>query len=361
MTMRRPLTPVWLAAPSRFANISQPAARAVVALLALILTATLATLSTARGHTDTALYAMIVDGVRHGGNYYAVAADVLRAGGYPLAPFTAFRLPTLAVIEAALPSMVVMAMLYLLTAAVAVACYARMQPVLKTRAAQTAVALLLFASLAPLLQPSLAPLPDLWAGLAITLSLAIRRRGHYVDAIAFGVAAAVFRETAALYLIVMLTFALAERQRREALGWAAALIVVALVLAIHAYAVAQVVKPLDDMIFDWAGLLGFGAFVSATVSATALTWLPLGLAAPIVGLALFGWATWRDPLALRALATIVLIALLITVFGTEETPHWALLVTPLLLTGLVFVPDGLRDLVHAALDSRRITVTRIIR
>lgn len=361
MTMRRPLTPVWLAAPSRFANISQAAARAVVALLALLLTTTLSALSAPPQNTDTAIYAMIVEGIRNGGNYYAVTADALRAGGYPLAPFTAFRLPTLAVIEAALPSIAVMALLYLLTAAVAVACYGRIRPVVKTRTARAAVALLLFASLAPLLQPSLAPLPDLWAGLAIALSLAIRRRGRYVDAVAFGLAAAVVRETATLYLIVMLAFALAERQRREALGWATALIVAAVILAIHAYAVAQVIKPLDDMVFDWTGLLGFGAFVSAAVSATALAWLPLGLAAPIIGLALFGWATWRDPLALRALATIILVALLISVFGTEETPHWALLVTPLLLSGLVFVPDALRDLIHAALDSRRITVTRIIR
>lgn len=361
MTMRRPLTPVWLAAPSRFANISQPAARAVVALLALLVTATLVALSTPPGHTDTVLYAVIVDGVRHGGNYYAVTADALRAGGYPLAPFTAFRLPTLAVIEAALPGMAVMAILYLLAAAVAVVCFGRMRPVIKTRAARTAVALLLFASLAPLLEPSLGPLPDLWAGLALTLSLAIRRRGQYVDAVALGVVAAILRETAALYLIVMLAFAVAERQRREALGWAAALIVVALVVALHLHAVAQVVKPLDDTTFDWPRLLGFGAFVSAVVSTTALAWLPLSVAAPIVGLALFGWATWRDPLALRALATIVLTALLIMMFGTDETPHWILLVTPLLLTGLVFVPDGLRDLVHAALDSRRITVTRIIR
>lgn len=359
--MRRPLTPVWLATPSRFANITQPAARAWVALLALLLSATLTALSVAPGHTDTALYAMIVEGVRHGGNYYAVNADALRAGGYPLAPFTAFRLPTLAVIEAALPNVAAMAILYLFAASAAAAWYTRMRPAVKTRGARTALALLLFASLAPMLQPPFAAVPELWAGLAITLSLAMRRQARFVDAVALGLAAAVLSEIAALYLVVMLSFALAERQRHEAFGWAAALIVVAGVLAVHAYAVAQVVKPLDDTLFDAVRLHGIGAFVSAAVSATALDWLPLALAAPIVGLALFGWATWRDRLALRALATIGLTALLITVFGAEDTPHWALLVTPLLLTGLVVVPDASRDLVTAALDNRRITVTRIIR
>jgi hypothetical protein len=361
VTMRRPLTPVWLAAPSRFANVSQPAARAVVAVLALFLAAALAALSAVPGHTDTALYGGIVEGVRHGGNYYAVTADALRAGGYPLAPFTAFRLPTSAVVEAALPGMAVMAMLYLLTGAAAVAWYGRMRSGIRTRGARTMVAVLLFASLAPMLQTSFAPLPELWAGLAITLSLAVRRRGHFVDAIAFGLAAAMLSETAALYLMTMLVFAIAERERRESLGWALALIVVVAVLAVHAHAVAEVVKPLDDKGVDWTGALGLGGLVSAAVSLTALGWLPLWLAAPIIGLATFGWATWRDPVAPRALMTIALTALLIAVVGREDTPHWALLVTPFLLTGLVFVPDGLRDLVHAALDSRRITVRRIIR
>jgi hypothetical protein len=353
VTMRRPLTPVWLAAPSRFANISQPAARAVVAVLALFLAAaTLAALSAVPGH---------VEGVRHGGNYYAVTADALRAGGYPLAPFTAFRLPTLAVVEAALPEVAVMAMLYLLTGTAAAAWYRRMRLGVRTRGARTMVTVLLFASLAPMLQVSFAPLPELWTGLAITLSLAVRRRGHFVDAIAFGLAAAMLSEMAALYLMTMLVFAIAERERRESLGWALALIVVVAVLAVHAHAVAEVVKPLDDTGVDWTGALGLGGFVSAAVSLTALAWLPLWLAAPIIGLATFGWATWRDPAAPRALVTIALTALLIAVIGREDTPHWALLVTPILLTGLVFVPDGLRDLVHAALDSRRITVRRIIR
>lgn len=360
--MRRALIPVWLVTPSRLANLAQPAARGVVAMLALcVAVAVSVMLSASSDQPDTAFYAAIVEGVRHGGNYYAVTADALRAGGYPLAPFTAFGLPTLAVIEAALPDILVMAMLYLLTAAVAVAWHARLQPALRTRAARATVALLLFASLAPLLHPSLAVVPELWAGLAVALSLAIRRRGRDIEAIAFGLAAAVICATATLYPIVMLSFALAEHRRREALGWAAALIVIASVLAVHAHAVAQVVRPLDEMVFDWTAWLGVGAALSATSSVTALAWLPSWLTAPLIVLALFGWATWRDPLALRVLATIVLTALLLSVFGRDNTPHWALLVTPLLLTGLVFVPDGLRDLVHAALDSRRITVTRIIR
>ncbi len=363
--MRRALTPVWLATPSRFATSTQPAARGVVAVLALLLGVMVAMTvggpSASSDQVDTAFYATIVEGVRHGGNYYAVTADALRAGGYPLAPFTAFGLPTLAMIEAALPEVAVMALLYLLTAAVGGAWYARLRPALKTRAARAMAAAVVFAGLAPLLRPSFAPMPELWAGLAVALSLAVRRPDRHIDAVAFGLAAAVLCETAALYPIVMLCFALAEHRRREALGWAAVLIVVAVVLAAHAHAVAQVVRPLDDRLFDWARWTGAGTALSAATSVTAFAWLPSWLAAAIIGLALFGWWTWRDPVATRVCATIILTAVLIAVFGREDTAHWALLVTPVLLTGLVFVPDGLRDLIHAARDSRRITVTRIIR
>jgi hypothetical protein len=359
--MRRALTPLWLASPSRWATMSRPAARAVLALLALVSLLALTALSVPGGQADSAFYAAIVEGVRHGGDYYAVAADALRAGGYPLAPFVAFRLPTLAVIEAAVPSFAVMTMLYLLAAAVAATWYGRLAPSLKTRGARTMVAVLLFASLAPILRPSFALLPESWAGLFIALSLAVRRPGHAIDAIAFGLAAATIRETAALYLVVMAVFALSERQRREALGWALALAILAIILLFHAHAVAGVVKPLDNDTVAWTGWLGFGAFVSAAVSNSALTWIPLWLGAPIVAIALFGWTTWRDPLALRALATIALVAAMIAIFGQPDTPHWALLVTPLLLPGLMFAVDGLRDLYAAVVDTRRITVTRITR
>lgn len=358
--MRRALTPLFLAAPSRFATVSQPTARAVVALLALLLAVTIAGVAPP-GQSDTGLYGAIVEGVRHGGNYYAVTADALRAGNYPLMPFTAFRLPTLAVIEAALPQFAVLAMLDLLTAVVGVAWYRRLRPVLTLRGARTLVALLLIAGLAATLRPPLAPLADLWAGLAIALSLAMRRRGAIVDAIALGLAAAVLRETAALYIVVMAAFALVERQRRELLGWGLALVIVAIVLVVHAGAVAEVVKPLDTADVDWTGFIGVGAFVSASAAAVLPAWLPLSIGAPIVLLSVFGWASWRDPVAARALATIAAVALLVAIFGRDDTPDWALLVTPILLTGLVFVPDALRDIVRAALDSRRITVTRIIR
>jgi hypothetical protein len=155
--------------------------------------------------------------------------------------------------------------------------------------------------------------------------------------------------------------ALLDGQRREAMGWGAALGVLAVVVAAHAFAVAQVVGPLDPASPGWAGLLGFGFFVKTMAISTALNLAPAWASALLVGLALFGWASWRDPLALRVLAVLAAYALLLSLFGRPDTFYWGLLVAPAILVGLAFAPDGLRDLTVAALDSRRITVTRSVR
>ena len=156
--------------------------------------------------------------------------------------------------------------------------------------------------------------------------------------------------------------AFAEGNRKEALGWAATLGVLAVVVALHAHAVAQVVRPTDPASPGWAGLLGFGFFVKTMQLSTALDLAPLWLAAPLVGLALFGWAAWRDALALRGLAIFATYAALLGLFGRADTFYWGLMIAPTLLIGLAFAPDGLRDLIAAArVPRRKITITRVTR
>ena len=52
---------------------------------------------------------------------------------------------------------------------------------------------------------------------------------------------------------------------------------------------------------------------------------------------------------------------MLSLFGRLDNFYWGLMVAPTILIGLTFVPDGLRDLVMAALDKRRIIVTRVSR
>ena len=365
-------TPLWLSAPSRFAALTHIQARWVLTVLVVLLLACLTALAApgpppaskdpaqrANDQADVVLYETIVSGVRAGGNYYTVAAAALRTGNYPLKPFVTFRLPTLAMVQASMPQLASVILLFVLAAAVMVAWFIRLRGVV-ARPPPLAIALALLAGgMVAFVQADLVDFHEIWAGLFIALSIALRRPGRWIEAAAFGMIAMLIRETAALYVGIMVVIAFLEGHRREAYGWVATVGVFAVVVVLHAYAVSQVVRPLDPASPGWAGMLGFGFFVKTMTLATALSLAPLWLAALLIGFTLFGWASWNDPLALRAFTVFSAYALLLSLFGRSDTFYWGLMIAPTILIGLVFVPDGLRDLLRAARDTRRITVTRL--
>lgn len=378
--MTTPAAPLWLAAPSRFAAATPATARIALVALAVLLLATLLALASpgpppvshdparsfqerrAQDQADVVLYETIVQGMRGGANYYDVAAQALRARDYPMRPFVTFRLPTLALVEALLPPLATTLLLYALAAGVLAAWYVRLRPAFARGPPRIIAVALLMGGLVAFVQADLAGFHEIWAGLLIALSLALRREDRWVEAVAIGLIAMLIRETAALYVGIMAALAFVDGQRREAAGWTATVAVFALVVAFHAQAVAHVVHPTDPASPGWAGMLGFGFFVKAMHLSTALDLAPLWLAAPLTGLALFGWSAWNTPLALRALGLFAGFAALLGLFGRTDTFYWGLMVAPTLLIGLAFVPDGLRDLIVAARGARRrITVTRVVR
>ena len=370
---------LWLATPSRFAALRPAQARTALVLLALLLLATLLALASpgpppashdpaarAADQADVVLYETIVTGIRGGGDYYSVAADALRQGDYPMRPFVTFRLPTLAVVQATLPRPALLALLYALVAGTMLAWGLRLREAF-VRLPPLLIALALLAGgMMAFAQADLAAFHEIWAGLLIALSLAVRRSGHegqdWVAAVALGLIAMLVRETAGLYVGIMAVLAFAEGNRRESYAWGLTLVVFAGVVALHAHAVAEVVRPTDPASPGWAGMLGFGFFVRTMHLSTALDLAPLWLAAPLIGLALFGWGAWNSPLAIRALTVFAGYAALLGLFGRADTFYWGLMIAPAFLVGLAFVPDGLRDLVAAARTPRRkITITRVVR
>lgn len=363
----------WLSAPTRFASLKRGQARLALGIVVLLLLACLSALFVpdppalgaatggARNQTDLMLYENIVAGVKGGGNYYAVAADALRAGSYPLRPFLTFRMPGLAVVLAALPDWAPRYLLLLLAFCTGMSWAARLRPVLPRLVPLIAFAILLLGSLLAFFQAELAAFHEIWAGLLVAWSLALRKPGRWIEAAAVALLAMLIRETAALYVVIMLVFAWLEGERRECAGWGAALGLFAVALGIHAYAVTGVTGPLDPASPGWAGLQGFGLFVKSLTLATALQMLPVWAGALLVGLALLGWAAWDDSLGLRMIAILASYAAVIGIFARLDTFYWGLMVAPVFLVGLVFVPDALRDLIRQSLDRRRITVTRVTR
>ena len=378
--------PIWLSGPTRFAGM--PRARARIGLVAflVVLVACLSAVvspgprpsvdaaaasntasntaafdSPPPGQTDLLLYETIIAGVRGGGSYYAVAAETQRMGHYPLKPFFAVRLPTLAVVQAGLPSILVKVLLLALCVGTVFAWVARLRPETTGIVPLGAAGLLVILGLSVNLDPSFVVFHEVWAGPLIALSLALRRPGTWLPAVAFGLSAMLIRETALLYVAIMAVIAWVEGQRRETLGWLGAIAIFAVILAAHAHAVSLVSGPLDRASQGWSGLEGFGFYVRLATISSGLDILPQWLASLVLGTSLFGWLAWRDPVATRALIVFAAYAALISLFARSDNFYWALMTTPVLLVGLVFAVDGLRDMIAAARDTRRITVTRVIR
>lgn len=365
---------LWLAAPTRFAGLplrrAQLAAALVLALLLACFTALpapapppgQAASAPAEERSDIALYRSIVAGVAAGGDYYDVAAAALRADGYPLRPFVTVRLPTLARVQAMLPEWLTVGLLFALAALTVAVWYRRLAPAFARTPPRLVAGVLAIGGLSAFIRPDLVAFHEEWAGPLVALSLATWRPGKPTTAIALALAAMLIRETAALYAAVMALAALVDGRRRECLGWVAALGVLAAAVGAHAWAVAQVVRDTDLASPGWSGMLGPGFFVKTMVLATSLSALPMAIAAPLVGLALAGWAAWRDPLAVRVLATLGGYALLLALFARPDTYYWGLLAAPLVPIGLAFAPDALRDLARGVRQRpRRITVTRTAR
>lgn len=371
----KPLTgrTVWLATPSCYAGWPANRARTALGLiLALMVSMTIqlhrplppgaraqALALIDRGESDLTLYRAVVENVRHGGDYYMATAHELRARpGYPLRPFVTFRLPTLARVQAALPDLGVYALQLALAALVAIAWSVRLAGFLPQRASRVVAGLLMAGGLIVSVQYDLGPSHEVWAALLIALSLAAWHRERWVAAVAVATMAMLVRETAALYVLVMAGFALMGGRWREVGGWITGLGLAALAVTAHALAVWHVTGPLDAVSDGWTGFNGPWFYAMTVKHATVLEVFPFELVAPLVALALFGWTVPRDAVALRMAVVLGAYGMLIATLARLDNFYWGLMIAPMLLVGLVFVPDGLRDLARAALDKRRIVVTR---
>lgn len=371
----RAAAPIWLSRPTRVAALARRPARWGLGLLAaFFLLAAIGSgfsvnppsdqaaptadtgAAAAEDRSDLILYSDVVAGVAHGDNYYLVATRALRQGGYPVKPFIAVRLPTLAVVSGALPPAILLASFWIIAMLALLAWWDRFGEAFVRPVPRLLATLLVGCGGALIVAPELVLFHEAWAALLITLGLARWRPGRWVESVALLLAATLIRETAVLAPVIMGALALAERRRSEALAWAGAIAVLAVVLVVHAQAVAAFTQPFDPASEGWGDLGGFGFFAKAVSASSALGLAPAPFAAALVVLALAGWAAWDDPLALRVLAILVAYALVIATLARTDTYYWAFLIAPLLPAGLAMAPDAVASLWSRAIDRRRITI-----
>ncbi|SRR6266404_769895 len=289
-----------------------------------------------RDYGDVALYNSIVGHVQSGESYYRSTIHEHRHRGYPLRPFVTVRLPTLAWTMAMLPGETMrrasLALLALITLVAWAWRLGRAQPNVICYALALAG---LTVGVAPAFVEGASSLHEVWAGLLIALSMALRKPDAYVAAVGVGLMAALFRELAAPYLLVMATTALWERRYKEAGAWSAAIIVFAVAVAAHAMKVAELAMPEDHPVSE--GWLQFGGwyFVLQTIPWNQflpnLSWL----GATLLPLALLGLIS--TPLDHRLVFTVVGYTIGFLFLGRDNNWYWGFIIAPLWPLGLATV------------------------
>ncbi|MFL6767112.1 MAG: hypothetical protein ACJ8EX_04220 [Sphingomicrobium sp.] len=297
-------------------------------------------------HSDLQLYRDIIAGVRGGGDYYQVAAKELRKGGYPLKPFFTFRLPTHAMVYAALGERAMIVIVWLLAGGLMVAWWVRLGPVLPP-AFLAAFLVLVAGGLGGLLQPMTGLFHESWAALLLALMIALHRPERWWPAVLTGGAALMIRELALPMVLAMGGLALIEKRWKEAAAWAGVVALFCITMTLHAQWVAEVVLPGDPPSPGWSAMLGMQFALKSIARVTFGMQLPDALAAALLILSLFGWASVRSGWALRAAILLAGYGAMVALFARADTFYWALVAAPLSFAGLVFLPSALTDLAKA--------------
>ena len=296
---------------------------------------------------DFALYALINRQVASGEDYYVAATEAQRQHNYATRPFVTVRLPTLAWINALLGPKTLHNLMYALLVLIAGLFFARIRPTLGlVPAVGGGLAVLLGG--AGITTSQAASIHEMVAGLLIALAVVIYRPSRiWPSVIATGLALAV-RELALPFVLLWLAFAMVERRWREAAVVAGMIALFFAGLVLHYFAVAALALPTDKASQGWNGLVGPAFPLLSLARFSGLTLVPLWLAGPVGALPLLGWLGMGGRTGLMAAMWSAGFFLAVALFARADNVYWVLMVLPLYLGGLAFVPRALGDLLASA-------------
>lgn len=299
--------------------------------------------------TDTALYAEVIRRVDAGDGYYPAVTTLQRDNGAPVRPFVAVRLPTLAMIEAALGPAGTRAAALALLAANALAFLLLLRRSGFALPEQVMAAALVAGAGALVFMPPLLVWHEIWAGLLLGLALAAMAAGRWQAALVPAALAVAIRELALPFVLLALALAVLGRRRRESFAWAAVLLAFGLALAAHRLMVEAQLRPGDLASPGWLGLRGPVAVVDSLHDLTLLGGLPRPLAY-LSGLApLLGWLALPPARARFPVLFFTGYFVMLSLFARPDNYYWASLVLPAWFAGLALAPRGLAILVNRAM------------
>jgi hypothetical protein len=286
-------------------------------------------------YSDVQLYRDIAGRVSKGESYYDAAAAEQRLHGYPLRPFITMRPPMLAMIIVVFGESIYAKMIGLIGLLAAALLGYRVFDRSRSPWLATLCALPICAATIVLGFTKLTMLHECGSAMLLCLAIILRTPERYVAAALTALIAALIRETAIAVPLMMLVFAAFEKKFREATVWAGVVATFALYIGWHAHMVSAVVTSTDLTSPGWGASLGWSYAVQAVREHSVLALLPPSVAALVLPIALFGWLFWKSPLALRGFGAVAGYTLMVALFARDNTPYWAIMATPLLLTGFV--------------------------
>ncbi|MEO5586760.1 MAG: hypothetical protein ABIQ81_03600, partial [Novosphingobium sp.] len=273
-------------------------------------------------YTDKRLYREITAAVADGASYYAAAARLQRAHGYPLKPSVTVRLPTLAFIGAAIGWGWLRAVAFALLAAAMLAWFLALRGKV-TLPERIAAAVAVGANFGMLTGDPLI-IHERWAGLFLTLALALRigRRERWIPVLALAAAAVAVRELALPFALLALAFAAWEGRRRETLAWAALVALFVGVMALHLHLVAAQVRPGDLASQGWWPPGGPLMALTAIAESSPLQYLLVPLGMGLAALPLAGWLALGGRDGWFCTAVFGGYALMFALFARPDNFYW---------------------------------------
>lgn len=278
--------------------------------------------------SDVAIYQQVVAQMQQGDGYYTAVSEVHRATDYPLAPFYTVRPPTLATVHVFLGDGIYVLAL-LLVVITALAWHRRLadQPLAVRLLAVAAIG---FFGGNGLLGVAIY-IHDWWAGMLLSLALALQPRWIAVLAVAF--LAALIRDLAVPFLLLV---PFVYRTRPAVIAAAAAIVLLGGYYAYHANEVWQLVQPTDLKSTGWMGMRGPIAFFRDIATLNDLNRIGT-IGTILAALPALGWLLRRDWLSLL---WFIGVAGAVAIVSRPDNYYWAQLALPAYLLGVFMIPLG---------------------
>jgi hypothetical protein len=295
------------------------------------------------GRSDTDLYAALADRVEAGQGYYESVAAEQGSRGYPTRPVPTVRQPGLTWFEAGVGGAGALTVAFLLAGLAAVLVWGRALTSVARSPAEWFVGVLAPAGTIAVLAVSRAPeTHEAWVGVLLLAAVGARRTDRVGVVVVLLLLASLLRELVAPFLLLVLVEQVWLRRRLGAVLAGSALTAFLVFYAWHAHQVSELVPVAAQDSRGWIGLGGWPAVVDAVRFGSPLTLASHAWAAVLVPLAVLGWWSRREPLAVDVGAVLWVGLVLLALVARSDNVYWGLMVAPVLLAGLAFVPAALR-------------------